>query len=192
MVKINKVTTYVGDDGSTVLGDGTRLPKFHPRIAALGTLDEANAFIGLACHYVGDETRPILEKIQNDLFDLGADLCTPERPGGKAATVRFDEARCAWLDATAKSANRGLASLPSFILPNGTLAATHLHVARACVRRAERDIVQVCFQAPVTPAILRYVNRLSDLLFILARVENGHGAQDVLWRPGGVEEVAGD
>lgn len=185
MVKIDKVVTRFGDDGGTALGDGARVPKFHPRIAALGSLDEANAFIGLASQFVAEPRRAQLDRIQNDLFDIGGDLCAPERPEFKPEAARFDAAKVERLDAEVAAANAGLPALKSFVLPNGTLAASYLHVARAIVRRAEREVAEVAFQAPVTAAILRYLNRLSDLLFILARQENDSGAADRLWRPGG-------
>ena len=181
MVKINKVTTRVGDDGRTALGDGARLPKFHARVAALGSIDEANAFIGLACPHVGVETRRLLEHVQNDLFDVGADLCKPERSGLKIEPMRLHESQVTWLDDQIETLNAKLEPLTSFVLPNGSLGSAHLHVARAVARRAERDIVEVAFQDPLTPALIRYVNRLSDLLFVLARIEN---SEESLWRPG--------
>lgn len=169
-----------------LLGDGTRLPKFHPRIVVLGSIDEAKPFIGLACQSVRDDARLVLERVQSDLFDVGADLCTPERKGLKVEPPRFDEAKVAQLETDIATSNTGLASLTSFALPNGSLAATYLHVARSIVRRAEREIVEVAFQAPVTPAIVRHLNRLYDLLFIMARIENDRVASDRLWRLGGL------
>lgn len=183
MVKIDKVATRSGDDGRTTIGDGARLPKFHIRVAALGSIDEANAFIGLACHYVADNTRHLLAHVQNDLLDIGADLCKPERTGLKVEPLRLQEEQVAWLDATLSAQNSALQPLASFVLPNGSLGATYLHAARAVVRRAEREIVEIAFQEPVTPAVIRYVNRLSDLLFVLARVENA-GDVEMAWRPG--------
>ncbi len=185
MVKINIVSTRSGDDGRTVLGDGARLPKFHIRIAANGSLDEANSFIGLACLDVGEATLPILLRIQNDLFDIGADLCRRERPGLKLEPLRLAEFQVEWLEATMRELQPRLAPLDSFVLPGGSRASATLHVARTIVRRAEREIVEVAFQEPVTPAIIRYVNRLSDLLFVLARTENAAAGGDTLWRPGG-------
>jgi cob(I)alamin adenosyltransferase len=188
MVKINKVYTRTGDDGRTALGDGARLPKFHPRVAATGSLDEANAFLGLARLHVGDETGRLLARVQNDLFDLGADLCKPERPGLRREPLRVAEAQVAWLEAAIDAANARLGALDSFVLPGGSQGAALLHVARAVVRRAEREITEIAYQEPVTPAVLRYANRLSDLLFVLARVENDEGRVDVLWRPGANRE----
>ena len=184
MVKIDRVTTRTGDDGRTALGDGARLPKFAVRIAANGSIDEANSFIGLACLDVSEETAGILARIQNDLFDVGADLCRPERSGLKTEPLRLKEAQVAWLEATIEGYNARLSTLRSFVLPGGSRAAAVLHVARSIVRRAEREIVEVAFQEPLTPAIIRYMNRLSDLLFILARVENLDRGGDVLWQPG--------
>jgi cob(I)alamin adenosyltransferase len=188
MVKINKVYTRTGDDGRTVLGDGARLPKFHARVAAYGSLDETNAFIGLARLHVGEETARILGRVQNDLFDLGADLCKPERSGLKREPLRAAEAQVVWVEAAIDAANARLAPLDSFVLPGGTRGAVLLHVARTVVRRAEREVAEIAYQEPVTPAALRYVNRLSDLLFVLARAENDEGRGDVLWRPGANRE----
>lgn len=184
MVKINRVYTRAGDDGRTVLGDGARRPKFDRRIAATGSVDEASAVIGLACLQVGEKTRDILQRIQNDLFDIGADLCRPERSGLKVEPLRLVEAQVVWLEETLDAANGSLAPLSSFVLPGGSEGAALLHVARTVVRRAEREIVELAFGEPVTPTVIRYVNRLSDLLFVLARIENDHGRADRLWRPG--------
>ncbi|MDE2364054.1 MAG: cob(I)yrinic acid a,c-diamide adenosyltransferase [Hyphomicrobiales bacterium] len=183
MVKINKVATRVGDDGRTALGDGARLPKFHVRVAALGSIDEANAFIGLAAHFAASGTRAALEHVQNDLFDIGADLCNPQRNVTKAA-LRLTETQVEAIDDLISTHNAGLPALDSFVTPSGSLASLYLHAARAVVRRAEREIVEVAFQDPLTPAIIRYLNRLSDLLFVLARVENRNGAPERLWEPG--------
>ncbi|MBL6455463.1 cob(I)yrinic acid a,c-diamide adenosyltransferase [Belnapia sp. T6] len=188
MVKIDRVTTRTGDDGRTVLGDGARLPKFHPRIAAYGSLDEANSFIGLARLHVSQETGHLLARIQNDLFDVGADLCKPERSGLKAEPLRVIDKQVAWLEEAIEGANRRLGGLTSFVLPGGSEGAALLHVARSVVRRAEREVTEIAYQEPVTPAALRYVNRLSDLLFVLARVENDDGRKDTLWSPGASRE----
>jgi cob(I)alamin adenosyltransferase len=184
MVKINRVYTRTGDDGRTVLGDGARLPKFHIRVAATGSVDEANAFIGWAARHVAEPVRTILRRVQNDLFDIGADLCRPERSGLKAEPLRLQEAQVAWLEAAIDEHNAGLAPLNSFVLPGGSEASALLHVARTIVRRAEREIIELAFQEAITPAVIRYMNRLSDLLFVLARSENEAGAGDVLWHPG--------
>lgn len=184
MVKINKVYTRTGDDGRTVLGDGARLSKFHIRVAANGSLDEANSFLGLACLEVGEATKRVLRRVQNDLFDIGADLCRPERSGLKVEPLRLVEAQVEWLEATIDEHNARLDPLASFVLPGGSKGAAALHAARSIVRRAEREVVEVAFQEPVTPAVIRYVNRLSDLLFVLARIENSDREGDVLWEPG--------
>jgi len=184
MVKINRVYTRTGDDGRTVLGDGARHPKFHIRVAATGSVDEANAFIGWAARHVSERLRPILRRIQNDLFDIGADLCRPERTGLKVEPLRLQEAQVAWLEACIDEHNASLAPLTSFVLPGGSEGSSLLHIARTIVRRAEREITELAFQEPITPALIRYMNRLSDLLFVLARAENEGGARDVLWHPG--------
>jgi cob(I)alamin adenosyltransferase len=184
MVKINRVYTRTGDDGRTVLGDGARLPKFHIRVAATGSVDEANAFIGCAARHVGEPARAILLRVQNDLFDIGADLCRPERSGLKVEPLRLQEAQVAWLEERIDEHNAMLAPLTSFVLPGGSEGSALLHIARTIVRRAEREITELAFQEPITPAVIRYMNRLSDLLFVLARVENDAGASDVLWDPG--------
>jgi cob(I)alamin adenosyltransferase len=190
MVKINRVYTRAGDDGRTVLGDGARLPKFHIRVAATGAVDEANAFIGLAACRTGEGVRSTLLHIQNDLFDIGADLCRPERSGLKVEPLRVQEAQVAWLEAAIDAHNAALAPLTSFVLPGGSETSALLHIARTTVRRAEREITELAFQEPITPAVIRYVNRLSDLLFVLARVENQASAGDVLWHPGGYRDAA--
>jgi cob(I)alamin adenosyltransferase len=190
MVKINRVYTRAGDDGRTVLGDGARRPKFDLRVSATGSIDEANAFIGLACLHVCPESRAILQRIQNDLFDIGADLCRPERTGLSIEPLRVTEGQVIWLEEVLDACNAKLAPLTSFVLPGGSLGSAHLHVARTVVRRAEREIVEVAFSEPVTPAVVRYVNRLSDLLFVLARTENNDGRADILWQPG--ESQAGE
>jgi cob(I)alamin adenosyltransferase len=190
MVKINRVYTRTGDDGRTVLGDGARLPKFHIRVAATGSVDEANAFIGWATRHAREAMRPTLLRVQNDLFDIGADLCRPERSGLKVEPLRLQEAQVAWLETVIDAHNEALAPLASFVLPGGSEASALLHVARTIVRRAEREIAEVAFREPITPAVIRYMNRLSDLLFVLARTENGAGAGDVLWHPGAHRDAA--
>ena len=190
MVKINRVYTRTGDDGRTVLGDGARLPKFRIRVAAAGSVDEANAVIGWAARHTGEALRPTLLRIQNDLFDIGADLCRPERSGLKIEPLRLQETRVAWLEAMIDAHNAALAPLTSFVLPGGSEVSALLHIARTVVRRAEREISELAFQEPITPAVIRYMNRLSDLLFVLARVENGAGTEDVLWHPGAHRDAA--
>jgi cob(I)alamin adenosyltransferase len=190
MVKINRVYTRTGDDGRTMLGDGARLPKFHIRVTATGSVDEANAFIGWAARHVADPARAILQRVQNDLFDIGADLCRPERTSLKVEPLRLQEAQVVWLEQRVDEHNAALAPLISFVLPGGSEGSALLHIARTIVRRAEREIAELAFQEPITPAVIRYMNRLSDLLFVLARAENDAGASDVLWHPGAHRDTA--
>lgn len=185
MVKLDRIYTRTGDDGRTALGDGTRVPKFHLRVAAYGGIDEANAAIGVAQLHVDDaRARELLGHIQNDLFDVGADLCRPERPGAARDPLRIDPRQVRWLEEQIDSWNAALAPLTSFVLPGGTPASTYLHQARTVTRRAERSIAELASQEPVNPAVLEYVNRLSDLLFVLARSLNDGGRKDVTWKPG--------
>lgn len=187
MVVLNRIYTRTGDDGTTALGTGERRPKYDLRIAAYGTVDELNAAIGMArLHTTHDpDIDPMLLRIQNDLFDLGADLATPGEdftPSG--AVLRIVPAQVEWLERQIDAANAGLEPLRSFVLPGGSEAAARLHLARAAVRRAERAVTALSAAEPVNPAALAYVNRLSDYLFVLARVANAGEAGDVLWVPG--------
>src|ERR1700733_10258452 len=194
MVKLNKIYTRTGDDGTTGLGSGERRKKYDLRVAAYGTLDEANAAIGIARLHTANDTSQegltldaALSRIQNDLFDVGADLCTPGKgkgPGGARLTVTA--AQVDWLEAEIDRLNDELEPLRSFILPGGGAAAAHLHLARTVCRRAERLIAELNDKPDesVTPEVLKYVNRLSDFLFVAARHANGKGASDVLWKPG--------
>jgi cob(I)alamin adenosyltransferase len=189
MVVLNKIYTRTGDDGTTALGTGERRKKYDLRIAAYGTLDEANAAIGIArLHTAGDRALDAaLSRIQNDLFDVGADLCTPgtgKGPGGARLTVTA--AQVDWLEAEIDRLNEELSPLRSFVLPGGTAAAAYLHLARTVCRRAERLIAELKDSAgeSVTPEVLKYVNRLSDFLFVASRHANRQGAGDVLWKPG--------
>jgi cob(I)alamin adenosyltransferase len=184
-MKLDRIYTRSGDDGRTSLGDGARLPKFHTRVAAYGSVDEANSVLGVALLYVDDVmVRDVLSRVQNDLFDLGGDLCRPEREHRKVEPLRVSERQVTWLEEQIDSFNAALAPLDSFVLPGGSRAAAHLHHARTVVRRAERYMTEIAYQEPVNPAALRYANRLSDLLFVLARHVNERGAADVLWQPG--------
>lgn len=187
MVKLTRIYTRGGDAGETSLGDGSRVPKHDRRVAAYGTVDEANAAVGLARLHTADqpEIDAMLGRIQNDLFDLGADLCTPEEEEPKYPPLRVIQSQVDRLEAEIDAMNADLAPLTSFILPGGSPAAAHLHLARTVTRRAERLMTDLARHEPVTPAALKYVNRLSDHLFVLSRVVNGHGAGDVLWVPGG-------
>jgi cob(I)alamin adenosyltransferase len=189
MVVLNKIYTRTGDDGSTALGTGGRRKKYDLRIAAYGTVDETNAAIGIArLHTTGDTALDTaLARIQNDLFDVGADLCTPEHgkgPGGARLTVT--DKQVAWLETEIDRLNAELAPLRSFVLPGGGPAAAYLHLARTICRRAERLTAELRDKAGenVTPEVLKYLNRLSDYLFVASRYANGKGAGDVLWKPG--------
>jgi len=184
-----KIYTRTGDDGTTALGTGERRKKYDPRVAAYGTIDETNAAIGVARLYtVGEHSiHSALSRIQNDLFDLGADLATPDKgkgPGGARLTVTA--AQVAWLEQQIDLLNGELAPLKSFILPGGYEAAAYLHVARTICRRAERLIAELMDRPDesVSPEVLQYVNRLSDYLFVAARYANDKGARDALWQPG--------
>jgi len=182
MVKLNKIYTRTGDTGDTALVSGPRRAKHDLRIEAYGTVDEANAVIGLARLEADAKTDAILVRIQNDLFDLGADLATPEDEGGNA--LRIAAAQVERLEKEIDAVNGKLAPLNSFVLPGGTPAAAQLHLARTIVRRAERRMTALAHAEPVNAEAIKYVNRLSDLLFVLARHCNGDGAKDVLWVPG--------
>ncbi len=184
MVKLNKIYTRGGDKGETSLGDGWRLAKHAPRIAAYGTVDEANAAVGLARLHTEGEADRMLARIQNDLFDLGADLCTPEGGERRRPALRISAAQVARLEAEIDAVNAELAPLGSFVLPGGRPAAAYLHLARTVGRRAERRITELAGREPVNPEAVKYVNRLSDHLFVLGRHLNDDGQADVLWVPG--------
>ena len=189
MVVLSKIYTRTGDDGTTSLGTGGRRKKYDLRIAAYGTVDEANAAIGLArLHTAHDhELDAALARIQNDLFDVGADLCTPGKgkgPGGARLTVT--DKQVAWLEAEIDRFNTALTPLRSFVLPGGSAAAAHLHLARTVCRRAERLVAELKDKPgeSVGADVLKYVNRLSDFLFVASRYANDKGARDVEWKPG--------
>jgi cob(I)alamin adenosyltransferase len=186
MVRLNRIYTRTGDDGSTGLVDGSRLPKHALRLEAIGAVDEANSALGLAAVALAGSAHLIaVTRIQNDMFDLGADLATPGDDFAPSAMVlRIVPAQVAWLEQEIDRLNEGLAPLTSFILPGGSEAAARTHIARAAVRRAERAMVALAQAEPVNPAALAFVNRLSDHLFVLARAINANGAGDVLWQPG--------
>ena len=189
MVTLNRIYTKTGDGGDTGLGDGTRRPKHDPRIAAIGEVDETNSAIGVARHHADGETDAILARIQNDLFDLGADLSAPEakeakNPRKAEGRLRIAAQQVARLEAEIDAMNAALAPLNSFVLPGGTALAAHLHLARAIARRAERSIAELAAKEVINPAALHYANRLSDHLFVMARFANDKGAKDVLWVPG--------
>jgi cob(I)alamin adenosyltransferase len=187
MVYLNRIYTKTGDEGQTSLGDGTRIAKTHPRIAAYGGVDELNSVLGLVLTVpeLPGEIAERLRRIQNDLFDLGADLCVPETDEPREPPpLRVVEAQVLALEGWIDAAVAGLEPLESFILPGGTPAAAHLHLARTVCRRVEIEVLQLAEFQDVNPQVTIYLNRLSDLLFVWARVCNNHGAQDVLWVPG--------
>ncbi|MFM8991702.1 MAG: cob(I)yrinic acid a,c-diamide adenosyltransferase, partial [Alphaproteobacteria bacterium] len=169
MVRLTRIYTRGGDAGETSLGDGARVPKSSVRVAAFGTVDEANAAVGVARLHTTGEADAMLGRIQNDLFDLGADLCTPEEENPKYPPLRISDRQVERLEREIDAMNEKLAPLDSFILPGGSPAATHLHVARTVSRRAERLIVELAAGEHVNPAAIRYSNRLSDHLFVLSR-----------------------
>jgi cob(I)alamin adenosyltransferase len=182
VVRLNRIYTRTGDNGTSGLVDGSRLPKHAPRFEAVGTVDEANAAIGSAQLAAADPAAD-LTRIQNDLFDLGADLATPGEDFAPSEMVlRIVPAQVEWLEQRIDALNETLEPLRSFILPGGSEAAARLHIARTAVRRAERAMTALAAGEPVNPAALAYINRLSDYLFVLARVVNG--GRDPLWQPG--------
>jgi len=184
MVTLNRIYTKTGDKGETALGDGTRIPKDSLRIAAYGTVDEANAAIGIARLHAEGELDEMLKRIQNDLFDLGADLCVPEtarRPDGR---LRVSNAQVERLEREIDHMNAALTPLTSFVLPGGSPAAAYLHLARVVARRAERLIVELSRAEKINQAAMRYANRLSDHLFVASRYANDKGKRDMLWSPG--------
>ncbi len=184
MVRLTRIYTRGGDTGETSLGDGKRVAKHALRVTAYGTVDEANATIGLArLHTTGDDDA-MLGRIQNDLFDLGADLCTPEDENPRHPPLRISDAQVDRLEREIDAMNEKLSPLDSFVLPGGSAAATNLHLARTVTRRAERLIAELATMEPINPAAIKYANRLSDHLFVMSRHLNADGARDVLWVPG--------
>jgi cob(I)alamin adenosyltransferase len=186
MVKLDKIYTRGGDRGETSLGGGARVAKHDLRVAAYGTTDEANAAIGLARLHTASVADAMLRRVQDDLFDLGADLCVPEDGSEKAAkALRVSAAQVERLETEIDALNEELAPLASFVLPGGSAAAAHVHLARTIVRRAERLMTSLVADGEtVNPHALQYINRLSDHLFVLARHLNDDGKDDVLWQPG--------
>jgi cob(I)alamin adenosyltransferase len=188
MVKLDRIYTRGGDKGMTSLGNGERVPKHDLRVEAYGAVDEANAAIGLArLHTAGTDLDAMLSRIQNDLFDLGADLCTPEDEENdprRRPALRVDQVQVDRLEAEIDAMNARLSPLTSFILPGGSPAAAYLHLARTIVRRAERLVTALQDAERINPAALSYINRLSDHLFVAARHANRDSAGDVLWVPG--------
>ena len=184
MVRLTRIYTKGGDRGETSLGDGSRRAKDDLRIEAFGTVDEANAVIGLARLHADDHSDRMLARIQNDLFDLGADLCRPGDPSADEGSLRIEEVQVKRLEDEIDAMNVALKPLDSFVLPGGRPIAAFLHQARTVVRRAERLVVALARSEPVNGAVIRYLNRLSDHLFVMARFTNDRGGKDVLWVPG--------
>lgn len=192
MVRLDRIYTGGGDAGETSLGDGARVPKHGARIHAIGEVDEANAAIGLARVALGGgapQADAVLARVQNDLFDVGADLAVPGADSG-GGRLRICPAQAARLEAEIDAVNRDLAPLTSFVLPAGSEAAARLHLARAIVRRAERAVAALAAVEALNSSLAIYLNRLSDLLFVMARAANDGGAADVLWQPGGTRPDA--
>ena len=187
MVVLNRIYTRAGDAGETMLGDGSRVPKTSARVAAFGAVDEVNAALGLARLHADGDMAAAIERIQNDLFDLGADLCRPPAEGEETAEyppLRITPDQTARLEAEIDAMNGDLAPLRSFILPGGSALSAYLHMARTTARRAERAGLELAVEAPVGTDALSYMNRLSDWLFVAARAANDNGARDILWTPG--------
>lgn len=185
-VVLSRIYTRTGDDGTTALGDGSRTRKTDARLAAYADVEEANAAIGAAIALGGlpENVVTLLTRVQNDLFDVGADLCAPVVPDPQYPPLRVEPSYIERLEAACDEHNETLQPLRSFILPGGSEAAARVHVARASVRRAERAMTALAAEEPVNPAALAYINRLSDYLFQLSRAVNAAGAGDVLWVPG--------
>ncbi len=181
MVKLTRIYTRGGDKGQTSLGSGKRVAKHDSRVDAYGQVDEANAAIGLVRLHTRGSADAMLARIQNDLFDLGADLCRPEV---KEGDLRIVDSQVTRLEREIDKMNAALQPLQSFVLPGGTPAAAYLHLARTVARRAERAMTALAEEGPVNPQAIKYINRLSDHLFVLSRYLNGKGKRDILWQPG--------
>ncbi|MCY4184192.1 MAG: cob(I)yrinic acid a,c-diamide adenosyltransferase [Rhodobacteraceae bacterium] len=186
MVVLNKIYTKTGDRGETALGDGTRVAKTSPRVEAYGTVDELNSIVGIAVFHAKGPIRKQLQTIQNDLFDLGADLCVPVVEVEKAEypPLRMVKTQVERLENEIDQVNKDLSPLKSFILPGGTLLASYLHQCRTVARRAERLVVGLSKEEPINPDTIIYLNRLSDWFFVMARAANDNGNDDILWIPG--------
>lgn len=184
MVKLNKIYTRTGDKGKTSLVSGKRVSKDNIRIRAYGTIDELNSILGVVKHHVSKKLIKIVSEIQNDLFDLGADLATPIVSKPKFKPLRITEKQVKRIEKKIDEYNKNLKPLSSFILPGGTMSASYLHNARTVARRAETNMVSLSAKEKVNPSALQYINRLSDLFFVLSRVENNYGKKDILWKPG--------
>lgn len=181
MVQLTRIYTRGGDKGKTSLGNGSRVAKHAPRVAAYGTVDECNSVIGLVRLHTNGEADAVLARIQNDLFDLGADLCTPEEEAPAYPPLRITAAQVERLEQEIDAMNAELEPLQSFVLPGGTAASAHLHLARTVARRAEREMTVLADDEAINPEAVRFINRLSDLLFVMARYLNDKGRSDVLW-----------
>ncbi len=185
MVYLSRIYTRTGDAGQTGLGDGQRVDKDHPRVTAYGSVDEVNSVIGLLLAHAPDQSEAdLLRSIQNDLFDVGADLCVPGPDDPPGSRLRVQPGQSTRLENAIDRLNAGLPPLTSFVLPGGTLASAWCHLARTVCRRAERDVVTLARTEPINSEVIVYLNRLSDLLFVLARVYNNQVGGDVLWQPG--------
>lgn len=187
MVVLNKIYTKTGDAGETALGNGARVAKHAMRVTAYGTSDELNCFVGVARLEAGSDVDKALSRIQNDLFDLGADLCRPDMEKDAESEyppLRMADAQVARLESEIDAMNDALEPLRSFILPGGSALSAHLHVCRTVARRAERLAVELATMEAVNPAAVKYLNRLSDWFFVAARIANNGGKDDVLWIPG--------
>ncbi len=185
MVYLSRIYTRTGDAGQTGLGNGARVDKDHPRVAAYGSVDETNSVLGLLLAQVpGQSEAELIRSIQNDLFDVGADLCVPEPDDPPGSRLRVQPGQATRMEQAIDRLNAGLAPLTSFVLPGGSLAAAWCHLARTVCRRAERDVVTLARTEQINPEVIVYLNRLSDLLFVLARVYNNAIGGDVLWQPG--------
>ena len=184
MVKLNKIYTKTGDKGTTSLASGKRVAKDHYRIKAYGTVDELNSILGIVRVKASAKVKKIISDIQNDLFDLGADLATPEQKKYKFTPLRITKKQVNRIEKLIDQYNKKLGTLNSFILPGGSESASFLHNARTVARRAETQTVALSKKEKINKETLRYINRLSDLLFVLSRVENNNGKKDILWKPG--------
>ena len=187
MVVLNKIYTRTGDAGQTALGNGSRVPKFDARVHTYGTVDETNATVGLARLHATGQRDEQLARIQNDLFDLGADLCRPDMASDAAAEyppLRMIEAQVDRLEAEIDMMNADIPPLRSFVLPGGSLLSAHLHICRTVSRRAERLAVELASVEAINPVAVKYLNRLSDWFFVASRAANADGVNDVLWVPG--------
>ena len=184
MVKLDKIYTRGGDGGETSLTDGSRARKNAPRIEAYGCIDESNATIGMARLHLSDDDDQMLERIQNDLFDLGADVSMPTGGKYEDRALRVSQAQVDRLENEIDHMNADIDPLTSFVLPGGSPASAHLHLARTTVRRAERQLVFTADNEQISPLAIKYLNRLSDHLFVLSRKTNNNGKDDVLWIPG--------